>query len=148
MTNRSRIPTIALSLSLLLAACGGGADQPAASSDAKTGAPAADVVEAATPTGRIIKVLMVTDEKGNYFEPATIDAARGDVVRFVLKMGVHNVSFPHDSNSIKVGLPKSSDFLQLPGQEYDVAVNMPVGSYYFHCDPHAALGMKGKLNVK
>ena len=142
MTNRSRIPTIALAV-FSLAACGGGADQPATS---QTSQPAS--VDAAKPTGKIVAVQMITDEKGNYFSPATIDVARGDVVRFILKIGVHNVSFPHDSNSIKAGLPKSSDFLQLPGQEYDVAVNMPAGSYYFHCDPHAALGMKGTLNVK
>ena len=128
---------------LVLAACGGGADQPAASSDAK---PAA--VEAAKPTGKIIDVQMVSDEKGNYYSPATIDAARGDVVRFTLKTGVHNVSFPHDSNAIKAGLPPSSDFLQIPGQTYDLAINMGPGSYYFHCDPHAALGMKGTLNVR
>jgi plastocyanin len=109
---------------------------------------AASAVDAPKPTGKIIVVDMRSDEKGNYFAPATIDAARGDVVRFTLRTGVHNVSFPHDSNSIKVGLPPSSDYLQLPGQEYDLAVNMPAGSYYFHCDPHAALGMKGKLNVR
>ena len=50
--------------------------------------------------------------------------------------------------TIKEGLPKSSDFLQIPGQEYDLPVSMRPGSYYFHCDPHAALGMKGQLIVK
>jgi len=25
---------------------------------------------------------------------------------------------------------------------------MPAGSYYFQCDPHAALGMKGRLIVE
>ena len=104
--------------------------------------------QAVTPTGKIIVVEMRSDEKGNYFSPATIDAARGDVIRFTLRTGVHNVSFPHDSNSIKAGLPPSSDYLQLPGQEYDLAVTMGPGSYYFHCDPHAALGMKGSLNVR
>jgi plastocyanin len=38
--------------------------------------------------------------------------------------------------------------LQLPGQTYDVLVRMPAGSYYFQCDPHAALGMRGHLIVK
>jgi plastocyanin len=38
--------------------------------------------------------------------------------------------------------------LQLPGQTLDFAVKMPVGSYYFQCDPHAALGMKGHLIVQ
>jgi plastocyanin len=137
----NRYSVIAL---LLLAACGGGSgEQPASSQES---APAA--IEAAKPTGTVIVVHMISDEKGNYFSPSTIDAARGDIIRFTLKTGVHNVSFPHDSNSIKTGLPKSSDFLQIPGQEYDLAVNMGPGRYYFHCDPHAALGMKGTLNVR
>jgi len=124
----------------LVAACGGGES----TSSTPTDGAAADV----KVTGRIITVLLITDEKGSYYSPSTIDASRGDVIRFTLKSGVHNVSFPDDSNSIKDGLPKSSDFLQLPGQEYDLPVSMRPGSYYFHCDPHAALGMKGQLNVK
>jgi plastocyanin len=129
-----------LILTTLIAACGGG--EPASS------APPAGAAPEAKATGQIITVLMTTDEKGSYFSPSTIDASPGDVIRFTLKSGVHNVSFPHDSNSIKEGLPKSSDFLQIPGQEYDLPVSMRPGSYYFHCDPHAALGMKGQLNVK
>ena len=137
--------TLALTAALVAAACGGAKD----SADTSSAAASADAGPApADPTGKIITVFMTTDEKGNYFSPNVIDAARGDVVRFTLKMGVHNVSFPHDSNAIKSGLPKSSDFLQLPGQEYDLPVNLAPGSYYFHCDPHAALGMKGTLNVK
>jgi plastocyanin len=39
--------------------------------------------------------------------------------------------------------------LQLPGQTHDVLVDLPAGkSYYFHCDPHALLGMIGQLTVK
>ena len=130
---------------LILSACG----QPdSGSTESQQPQANSQQQQTAKPTGKVIVVDMRSDEKGNYFAPATIDAARGDVVRFTLRTGVHNVSFPHDSNSIKVGLPPSSDFLQLPGQEYDLAVNMPAGSYYFHCDPHAALGMKGKLNVR
>ena len=46
------------------------------------------------------------------------------------------------------GYPQTpSDFLQLPGQTWDLAVKMPAGTYYFQCDPHAALGMKGHLIV-
>ena len=132
-------------LGFLLIACGDVPRVPATESSEPT---AQSVADAPKPTGTIITVTMTSDEKGNYFTPSTIDAARGDVVRFTLKTGVHNVSFPHDSNSIKEGLPPSSDFLQLPGQTYDLAVNMGPGSYYFHCDPHAALGMKGTLNVR
>ena len=126
---------------LSVVACGG--REGAGSTPAPT-AGAADI----QPTGKIITVYMITDEKGSYFSPSTIDASRGDVIRFTLKTGVHNVSFPDSINSGKDGLPESSDFLQLPGQEYDLPISMRPGTYQFHCDPHAALGMKAQLNVK
>ena len=77
-----------------------------------------------------------------------IAAHRGDIVRFVLKTGVHNVHFLPDSNPGRSGLPTASQLLQLPGQTHDVAVSFAEGDYYFQCDPHAALGMKGKLEVE
>lgn len=133
---RITLPTL---LALALFACGG---------ESPDSAPAPGGAADVQPTGKVITVEMTTDEKGSYFSPSTIDASRGDVIRFVLKTGVHNVSFPDSLNSIKDNLPKSSDFLQLPGQEYDLPVSMRPGTYQFHCDPHAALGMKATLNVK
>ena len=133
---RNFIPAIGL---WLVSACG---SEPASSTTT------AGVASDAKATGRIITVLMTTDEKGSYFTPSTIDASRGDVIRFTLKSGVHNVSFPDSTNTGKDGLPKSSDFLQLPGQEYDLPVSMRPGTYHFHCDPHAALGMHATLNVR
>ena len=100
------------------------------------------------PDGKEYEVEMWTDEKGNYFKPNTITARRGDVIKFELKVGVHNVNFLADSNPGKTGLPKPSDFLQLPGQEYEVVVDFEPGSYYFQCDPHALLGMTGRLIVR
>jgi plastocyanin len=136
---RSTLPTLLTLATLAAAACGG---------DAPSTTPATGVAPDVQPTGKIITVFMTTDEKGNYFTPTTIEASRGDVIRFTLKSGVHNVSFPDSTNTIKEGLPKSSDFLQLPGQEYDLPVSMRPGTYQFHCDPHALLGMKGQLIVK
>ena len=100
------------------------------------------------PGRKVIVVELVTDEKGNYFNPSEIEAHQGDVIRYTLKIGVHNVHFLADSNTIKTGLPPMSEMLQLPGQTYDVPVNFPEGKYYFQCDPHAALGMKGHLEVE
>jgi plastocyanin len=96
----------------------------------------------------VIVVELISDAKGNYFSPAEIEAHKGDVVRFTLKVGVHNVHFLADSNTVKEGLPPASEMLQLPGQTYDLLVNLPHGKYYFQCDPHAALGMKGHLEVE
>jgi plastocyanin len=101
------------------------------------------------PGGKVVKVDLVSDEDGNYFSPAEVHVKRGDVVRYTLKIGVHNVHFLADSNAGKSGYPQNpSDFLQLPGQTWDVLVRAAPGSYYFQCDPHAALGMKGHLIVE
>ena len=99
-------------------------------------------------TGKTILVEAYTDANGNYFKPNKIEAHKGDVVHFVLKSGVHNVHFLADSNPGKTGLPPASDMLQLPDQTYDVKVTFGEGHYYFQCDPHAALGMIGHLEVE
>ena len=133
----------------IIAACSGDTGDTGGNAGASSGAaPAADAAPSVTPTGRVITVEMYTDGTGNYFKPKEIEAHRGDIVRFVLKSGVHNVNFLPDSNPGKTGLPKASDFLQLPEQTYDVLVSFAPGHYYFQCDPHALLGMVGKLEVE
>jgi plastocyanin len=144
-TNNHRRVIIALTVcaAMAMAACG---------NDAKTtGTPAgADAKPAASQaaTGKTIVVELFSDAEGNYFKPATIEAHRGDVVRFTLKAGVHNVHFLADSNPGATGLPAASDMLQLPDQTFDVPVTFAKGHYYFQCDPHALLGMKGHLEVE
>ena len=133
---------------LVIAACSktdtrAGEDTSAAAATSSAGA--AGSVDA---TGDTIVVEMWTDPNGNYFKPAKLEAHRGDVIRFTLKAGVHNVHFLPDSNPGKKGLPPMSEFLQLPGQTYDLVVAMPEGDYYFQCDPHALLGMVGRLEVE
>jgi len=115
---------------------------------ADTAATTASETPSATASGDTILIEMWTDGTGNYFKPNKIEAHQGDVLRYVLKAGVHNVHFLPDSNRIKTGLPKASDMLQLPEQTYDLVVSMEPGEYYFQCDPHAALGMKGELEVE
>jgi plastocyanin len=122
------------------AACGGPADAARLADSA-----AAPTV---TPTGNVIEVKMVSGGAGELFTPADIVAQRGDVIRFVLEAGVHNVSFPAASNPSGISLPKASAYLQVPGQTYDLLVDMPAGVYNYHCDPHAVLGMVGTLTVQ
>ena len=101
------------------------------------------------PGRKVITVEALTDDQGNnVFKPANFEAHRGDVIRFTLKSGVHNVNFLADSNPGKTGLPAPSDMLQLPGQTYDVKMSLAPGNYYFQCDPHALLGMKGRVKVE
>lgn len=105
-------------------------------------------VETPAPGGRIHTVDMVTDGEGNIFGPEELTVRSGDVVRFVLKTGVHNVNFVADSNPGAATLPTATPYLQIPGQTYDIKIDLPPGRYYYHCDPHALLGMIGYLVVE
>ena len=145
-----------LGLLLTLVACGGSESarqqpsaQPSASATPAAQAPAATGPQTPDPGHRVITVEALTDDQGNnVFRPAQFEAHRGDVIRFTLKSGVHNVHFLPDSNPGKAALPPASDMLQMPGQTYDVKVSFEPGVYYFQCDPHALLGMKGRLKVE
>jgi plastocyanin len=132
-------------LSLLaLGACG--------EKDAVPATPEAEAPSAAAPsvapTGTVVEIKAITDDKGNRFEPNEVEVKQGDVLRVVLVSGVHNISFPAEKNPGAVGLPGPSELLQLPGQTLDVPINFAPGDYAFQCDPHAALGMTGKLEVE
>jgi plastocyanin len=140
---RFLLPSVAL---LVAAACGG--DKTAKAPEGESAAPAAPGAATATATGDTIIVEMYSDATGNYYKPKDIEAEQGDLIRFTLKSGVHNVHFLPDSNEIKIGLPPASELLQLPDQTYDLVVTLQKGHYYFQCDPHAALGMKGTLEVE
>jgi plastocyanin len=123
-----------LGLAVVVAACGAGSAAQEASEPA---------VEA---TGTVVEVKMMS-VGGEKFGPEELTVRRGDVVRFVLESGVHNVSFPADQNIAGVRLPAASPYLQLPGQTHDILIDLPAGEYTFHCDPHAVLGMVGTLTV-
>ena len=143
-----------LGVALIVSACGGqeqsspdSAPQASATPAAPTNAMAENL--SPDPGGKIIVVQMLTDDQGNNrFDPAEVEAHQGDVVRFTLKTGVHNVHFLPDSNTVNTGLPAASALLQLPGQSIDLKVSLPEGKYYYQCDPHAALGMKAWLEVE
>ncbi|MBV9881030.1 MAG: hypothetical protein JO180_11070 [Gemmatirosa sp.] len=111
-------------------------------------APAAGGAQEPDAGGQVVTVTATTDAQGNnVFQPAAVQAKPGDVIRYTLGQGVHNVHFLPDSNPGAQGLPPASEMLQLPGQTYDVKVTFAPGTYYFQCDPHALLGMKGHLTV-
>ncbi len=140
--------TLIVALALLAACSKGEKGAPADTSGAAaaTTTPGGEVTPG--PGGKVIVIEATSDEKGNYFAPNEIEAHRGDVLRYKLKIGVHNVHFLPDSNPGKTGLPPASEMLQLPGQTIDIPVNFAAGKYYFQCDPHAALGMKGHVKVE
>lgn len=130
-----------------ITACSGEKKESGENESHENAAPAA-VPQAAVATGDTITIEAYSDGTGNYFKPNKVEAHQGDVLHFVLKSGVHNVHFLPDSNTIKTNLPPASELLQLPDQAYDLVVNFEPGHYYWQCDPHAMLGMKGHLEVE
>ena len=135
----------------VFAACGGGGDQKPADTQPATPTPAATPGSPLTPAagGKVIVIAMTTDAAGNNkFTPNDFEAHQGDVMRFTLETGVHNVNFLADSNRTLTSPPAVSPLLQLPGQTYDIAVDFPPGRYFFQCDSHALLGMVGYVKVE
>jgi len=146
---RSLFSISALASAVMIAGCSGDKKESAEDESAEHAATTAGAAgSSSAATGDTILIEAWTDGAGNYFKPNKIEAHQGDVLRYVLKVGVHNVHFLPDSNEVKAGLPPASELLQLPGQTYDLVVSMAPGKYYFQCDPHAALGMKGHLEVE
>ena len=150
MINRNHMRMLVSAAAIAsLMACSGEKKEGTESEAAEHAAtPPAAGPSAAAATGDTILIELWTDGTGNYFKPNKIEAHPGDLLRYVLKAGVHNVHYLPDSNTVKTGLPPASELLQLPGQTYDLVVSMEPGHYYFQCDPHAALGMKGHLEVE
>ena len=147
------------------AACGGGkkeTEQPATTGEttgaattapAESAAPAPEAVGATVtpdPGGKVIDVHMKTTQGGasGVYEPADFTAKRGDVIRFINDGGAaHNVNFQIDQNAGNASLPGPSPYLAGSGQTWEMKVDMPAGTYPYHCDPHAVTGMKGVMTV-
>lgn len=151
MTHRTHTLSLAAAVALLAACAKKDAATPDGAQSPDT--PAASAPAAAGPQtpdagGKVITVTATTDAQGNnVFQPADFDANPGDVIRYTLGQGVHNAHFLPDSNPGANGLPPAGEMLQLPGQTYDVKVSFAPGTYYYQCDPHALLGMKGHVKV-
>ncbi|HEX2778356.1 MAG TPA: plastocyanin/azurin family copper-binding protein [Gemmatimonadaceae bacterium] len=147
-----------------LAACAGGekkgdddhegqeaAESGTATSTTDAAAASFSATQLTPESGRkVVTVQLETDAQGNNkFTPNNFEVHQGDVIRYTLVSGVHNVHFLPDSNPNAKGLPASpSDMLQLPNQTIDLKVTWGPGHYYFQCDPHALLGMMAHVEVE
>ena len=103
------------------------------------------------PHGHLITVHLVDRSNGQFgFDPGTINAQRGDTVRFVQQSSApHNVSFRTHPKDAKLGDAAVGPYLLNNGQTYDLVIDtrFPDGTYTFACDPHESVGMKGTLTV-
>ncbi len=137
----SFVPAAVL-LMLASVACGGDSDKVASSK------PAARAASTGAFRGKKVDVKMISDSKGERYDPVEIEVERGDSLRFVLASGVHNVHFMPDKNPAGLSYPPVGPYLQLPGQIDSYLMDYPEGRYYFQCDIHVLIGMKGYVKVE
>jgi plastocyanin len=129
--------------------CGGDKEGPVEKKEAgEEHAEHAAAAPAVKPTGRSTKVAMISDLKGERYDPKEFEVTRGDSLHFLLQSGVHNVHFVVEKNPSGVKLPPMSEYLQLPGQKVSYLIDFPEGRYYFQCDIHVAVGMIGYVKVE
>lgn len=152
---------------IVLGACGGGEKAPAADSAAAApaAAPAAEAAPAAGAmapiTGTTHEIKMIGDAQGYRFEPAELTIKAGDGVKYVLVSGgPHNVAFDAATlaapakAALTANMPEqagelSGKMLLNANETYTISfANVPAGTYEFHCTPHLAMNMKGKVTVQ
>lgn len=86
----------------------------------------------------------VVNITGTSFNPATLNINAGDTVRWTNNTGIN-----HNVNGTTATFPSNPEsFGNAVGPEWAFThvFNTP-GSYDYRCDPHAAMGMTGKITV-
>ena len=160
---------------IAIVACGGG-DKSAANTTQDTAAASATQTTTATNTattttttggtaamapitGKTVEVKMIGDGQTYKFDPANVTIKAGDGVKFTMVSGgPHNVAFldvpPAAKAQLMANMPNQMKELTSPmmlnaNENYTVSfAKVPAGAYNYHCEPHAAMGMKGTITVQ
>ena len=154
---------------MAIVACAGGEKKTETTTTTDTAAAAATTTSTATTagstaamapiTGKTYEIKMIGDGTTYKFDPAETTLKQGDGVKFIMVTGgPHNVAFidtPAAAQSqLSANMPNqmkelTSPMMMTPNETYTVSfANVPAGVYNFHCEPHAAMGMKGKITVQ
>ena len=130
---------------------------PATQTTATTGA--SNAAAMAPITGKTVEVKMVGDGQTYKFDPANATIKAGDGVKFTMVSGgPHNVAFLDVPAAAKAQLMANmpnqmkeltSPMMMNPNENYTVSfAKVTPGAYNYHCEPHAAMGMKGTITVQ
>ena len=110
-------------------------------------------------TGKTVTVKMIGDGTTYKFDPANVTIKAGDGVKWVMVSGgPHNVAFIDTPAAAKTQLSANmpnqmkeatSPMMMTANETYTTSfAKVPAGTYNYHCEPHAAMGMKGTITVQ
>jgi len=130
---------------------------PATQTTATTGANNAAAM--APITGKTVEVKMIGDGTTYKFDPANVTIKKGDGIKWIMVSGgPHNVAFidtPAAAQAqLSANMPNqmkemTSPMMMTANETYTTSfANVPAGTYNYHCEPHAAMGMKGTVTVQ
>ena len=153
---------------MAIVACAGGEKKTETTTTTDTTAAAATTTSTTTATstaamapitGKVYEVKMIGDGTTYKFDPAETTLKAGDGVKFIMVSGgPHNVAFIDTpaaaQGQLSANMPNqmkelTSPMMMTANETYTVSfANVPAGTYNFHCEPHAAMGMKGTITVQ
>ena len=130
---------------------------PATQTTATTGATNAAAM--APITGKTVEVKMIGDGTTYKFDPANVTIKKGDGIKWIMVSGgPHNVAFidvPAAAQAqLSANMPNqmkemTSQMMMTANETYTMSfANVPAGTYNYHCEPHAAMNMKGSVTVQ
>ena len=130
---------------------------PATQNTATTGANNAAAM--APITGKTHEVKMIGDGTTYKFDPANVTIKAGDGIRWIMVSGgPHNVAFVDTPAAAQAQLSANmpnqmkeltSPMMMTANETYTTSfANVPAGTYNYHCEPHAAMNMKGTVTVQ
>ena len=85
---------------------------------------------------------------GLTFSPASQTINQGDTVTFVIGSAHNVIEVSHSDWDANLNTPVAGGFNLPFGGGSLSAAQLPVGTHYYVCGPHAALGMKGTIIVQ
>ena len=156
--NKASFLALTVGAAFTLTACDSSNTSSTGGGDNKSEAPAAP----AAFTGKTHEVKMTGTATSFFYEPKELTIKQGDKVKWLMgAAGPHNVNFgnpafPDKSKAPDGAKPKLESMgvlvtplLQVPGQSTEIIFgkDLPTGEYNYVCDPHAPLGMVGKITV-
>ena len=104
------------------------------------------LAEGSQPDTLTVQILGMQED--SRFEPAELHIKTGDVIRFIVKEGLHTVTAYHPDNRRPLRIPENADSFDSgplqAGDHWHLKIQLS-GEYNYFCLPHERFGHTGKI---